>query len=171
MKKMSHRIFALMLVCMLFASMVLSVSAAEVDPESDAMSVELENGPEAGYVVGARISGLSFTMVAQNVTSFLSSMAADKGFVPKDYDGKTIWVRGTLYHSVSGGSIRAGICYYDSALKKYIPGVYRDVGSGQYFNVCIAASSLYLGKTYYGYIRNNSSSGAVNGGQITVSAE
>lgn len=169
MKKTTHRLFVLALVCMLFASMALSVSAAEVDLANDFMPIELENGPEAGFITGTRISGLPFTMTAGYITSFLSSMAAGKGFVPANYSGSTIYVRGTLYHSVSGGAIRAGICYYNASQGIYIPGAYKDVTSGQYISVSTAASSLIQGYTYYGYIRNDQGSGAVNGGTITVS--
>lgn len=169
MKKMTHRLVALVLVCMLFASMALSVSAAELDPANDLMPIELENGPDAGYVTGTRISGLPFTMTAGNVTSFLSSMASGKGFVPVNYYGNTIYVTGRLYHSVSGGAIRAGICYYNASSGVYIPGAYDDVTSGQYISASKAASSLIQGSTYYGYIRNDQGSGAVNSGTITVS--
>lgn len=169
MKKMTHRLVALVLVCMLFASMALSVSASELDPANDLMPIELENGPDAGYVTGTRISGLPFTMTAGNVTSFLSSMASGKGFVPVNYYGNTIYVTGRLYHSVSGGAIRAGICYYNASSGVYIPGAYDDVTSGQYISASKAASSLIQGSTYYGYIRNDQGSGAVNSGTITVS--
>lgn len=172
MKKQVKRIFALTMVCMLIASMALSASAAELNLASDLMPIEQENSTEAGYVIETRISGLPFTMVAKNVTSFLSSLKSEKGFVPGDYQGNSICVRGTLYHSQPGGSIiRAGVCYYNASQGIYIPGVYRDVGSSQYFNVGVLASSLLAGTTYYGYIRNNVSYGSVNDGSITVSAE
>lgn len=102
MVKAIRRVFLLVLVCMLFASMALSVSAAELDPASDFMPIELENGPEAGYVIGSRISGLPFTMYAQNVTSFLSTMAAGKGFVPANYAGfgAAVWADGNFTHSM-----------------------------------------------------------------------
>lgn len=69
MKKMIHRSFALVLLCMLLVTMALSVSATEVTPDIDYMPIELENGPEAGYVTGTRITGLPFTMSASNVTA------------------------------------------------------------------------------------------------------
>ena len=50
MKKMIRRSFAFVLLCMLLATMALSVSATEVTPDIDYMPIELENGPEAGYV-------------------------------------------------------------------------------------------------------------------------
>ena len=172
MKKQFKRLFVLTMLCMLVASAALNVSAAELNLASGLMPIEQENGSEAGYVIEARISGLPFTMVAQNVTSFLSSLKSEKGFVPANYQGESICVRGTLYHSQPGGSIiRAGVCYYNASQGIYIPGVYRDVGSGQYFNVSVSASSLLAGTTYYGYIRNNVSYGSVNDGSITVSAE
>lgn len=170
MKKLIHRLFALMLVCMMFASLALSVSAAELDLTTDLMPIELENGPDAGYVTGTRISGLPFTMTAANVTSFLSSSVSGKGFVPGDYSGRTIRVNGLLNHSVALGNIRSGICYYSSAQDMYIPGLYTNTLSGQGINISKPASSLISGNTYYGYIRNDAGSGAVNSGSITVSA-
>lgn len=170
MKKIIHRTFALMLACVLLAALALSASAAELDLTSDAMPIELENGPDAGYVTGTRISGLPFTMTAANVTSFLSSMASGKGFLPTNYAGRTIRVNGTLYHSITNGNIRSGICYYNASQGIYIPGVYRNTLSGQYITMSTSASSLIQGMTYYGYIRNDAGGGAVNGGSITVSA-
>lgn len=171
MNKMIRRLFALTLVCMLCVSLVVSASATELNLASDLMPIEQENGPEAGYVTGSRISGLPFTMTAKGVTSFLSSMATNKGFVPADYEGSTINVRGTLYHSVSGGKIRAGICYWNASSGVYVPAPngFQDVTSGQYISVSKAASSLIQGTTYYGYIRNDQGSGSVNSGTITVS--
>lgn len=172
MKKYLKRFFVLTMLCMLVTSTALNVRAAELNLASDLMTIEEENGPDAGYVIETRITGLPFTMVAKNVTSFLSSQKNDKGFVPANYQGDIICVRGTLYHSQPGGYIiRAGVCYYNASQGIYIPGVYRDVGSGQYFNTSVYASSLLAGTTYYGYIRNNVSYGSVNDGSITVSAE
>lgn len=122
MKKMIHRLFALALVCMLFASMALSVSATELDPVSDLMPIELENGPEAGYVTSARAAGLPFTMYAKNVTSFLSTQASGKCFVPSDYMtlGSTVWAEGNFTQS-RGLSMKAGVCYYSPSAGKYLP--------------------------------------------------
>lgn len=171
MKKMIHRLFALALVCMLFASMALSVSAAELDPASDNMPIELENGPEAGYVTGARISGLPFTMYAKNVTSFLSTQAAGKGFVPANYTGfgATIWADGNFTHS-SGGEMKAGVCYYSTSLGEYVPAgdaagkVYSEID----FSFHEDLSNLLQGTTHYGYVRNDAGTGAVNAGDMTV---
>jgi hypothetical protein len=158
--------------CILIVAIALPVSASEVCSSNDYMPIALENDAEAGYIIEPRISGLPFTMTAKNITSFLSSLKSDKGFVPVNYLGNDICVRGTLYHSQPGGSaIRAGVCYYDASQGIYIPGAFRDVGSGQYFSVSVAASSLLAGTTYYGYIRNNMSYGSVNNGSITISAQ
>ena len=114
MKKYLKRFFVLTMLCMLVTSTALNVRAAELNLASDLMTIEEENGPDAGYVIETRITGLPFTMVAKNVTSFLSSQKNDKGFVPANYQGDIICVRGTLYHSQPGGYIiRAGVCYYN----------------------------------------------------------
>lgn len=170
MKKFIRNVFVLALACMMVASMALAVSATELDLTTDTMPIALENGPDAGYVSGARISGLPFTMTAANVTSFLTSSVSGKGFVPSSYSGRTIRVTGTLYHSVSGGNIRSGICYYNASSGTYIPGVYQNTVSGGYISMSKAASGLVQSATYYGYIRNDQGSGSVNGGTITVSA-
>lgn len=173
MKKIIHRTFALMLACMLFATMALSVSATEWNPTDDGMPIEFEDGPDAGYVIGARISGLPFTMYAQHVTSFLSSQAAGKGFVPKDYTGfgATVWVDGNLTHS-EGGIMKTGICYYSASIGKYLPGgnAAAQVSSGVDFPpIYESISNLLQGTTYYGYIRNDAGCGYVCDGSTTVS--
>lgn len=170
MKKLIRNVFVLALACMVLASMALTVSAAELDLTTDTMPIALENGPDAGYVSGARISGLPFTMTAANVTSFLTSSVSNKGFGPSSYSGRTISVTGRLTHSISGGSIRSGICYYNASQGVYVPGVYRNTTSGQNISMSVYAGNLVQGATYYGYIRNDAGGGAVNGGSITVSA-
>ncbi len=169
MKKLVRSMFALLLVCVLFASMALTASAAELDLTSEVMPIELENGPDAGYVIDSRISGLPFTMVASNVTNFLSSSVSNKGFVPRDYPGEVIWVHGMLFHSIVPGNIRSGICYYDAYQGIYIPGLYTNTRSEEPITIQKLASQLLQGTTYFGYIRNDAGGGAVNNGSITVS--
>lgn len=171
MKKVIHRVFALMLACMLFASLALSASAAELDPASDIMPAELENGPEAGYATGARVTGLPFTMYANNVTSFLSSKVSGKAFVPRFYTGfgATIWAEGTFTHS-GGGIMKAGICYYDPSAGIYIPAEYAAdrIYSNVKFSFPEDLSNLRQDTTYYGYVRNDAGYGSVNGGSMDV---
>lgn len=83
MKKYLKRFFVLTMLCMLVTSTALNVRAAELNLASDLMTIEEENGPDAGYVIETRITGLPFTMVAKNVTSFLSSQKMIKDlFLP-----------------------------------------------------------------------------------------
>jgi len=174
MKKMIYRLFALALVCMLFASMALSVSAAELDPASDIMPIELENGPEAGYVTSTRAAGLPFTMYAKNVTSFLSTQASGKCFVPADYMdfGATVWATGNFTHS-SGRSMKAGVCYYSPSVGKYLPGGsaagYIQSQSEKDFAFHEDMRNLLQGTTHYGYVSNYLNTGAVIDGSMTVS--
>lgn len=174
MKKMIHRLFALALVCMLFASMALSVSATESDPVSDLMPIELENGPEAGYVTSARAAGLPFTMYAKNVTSFLSTQASGKCFVPSDYMtlGSTVWAEGNFTQS-RGLSMKAGVCYYSPSAGKYLPAGsaagYIESDAPEDFKFHEDMRNLLQGTTHYGYVSNLDNPGAVIAGNMTVS--
>lgn len=173
MKKMIRRLFVFMLACMLFASVALSVSAAEVDSTCDLMPIELENAPDAGYVTGARAAGLPFTMYAKNVTSFLSTQASGKCFVPSNYTtlGSTVWATGNFTHSL-GKQMKAGVCYYSPSAGKYLP-----AGSAAGYITSNATDdfafnedmrNLLQGTTHYGYVSNYSGTGAVIDGSMTV---
>lgn len=172
MKKTIHRLFTLALVCMLFAAMALSVSAAEVDSAIDYMPIELENGPEAGYVIGTRITGLPFTMSASNVTTLLTTKNYGKAFYPKDYvePDASVLASGCFTHSL-GYDIKAGICYYDGSTGLYVPAARaaQIVAQGEQFYLDESFYDLRQTTAYYGYVKNVAGSGAVNGGSMTVS--
>lgn len=171
MKKACYRVIALVLVCIVVTSLPVSANAPELDLSSDFMPIEAENGPDAGFFSGERISGLPFTMTAANITRFLSSQVADKGFLPNNYGRKNIYVNGTLHHSVVNGKIRSGICYFSSSQGVYIPEVYSDTTSGGSIYTYMPANNMLQGITHFGYIRNDQGSGSVNSGTITIYPE
>lgn len=172
MKNIIHRLFALALICVLFAAMTVSVSAAEMDSAIDYMPIELENGTEAGYVSGTRITGLPFTMSASNVTTLLSTQNYGKAFYPKDYvePGASVLASGNFTHSL-GYDIKAGICYYDASTGLYVPAARaaQIVAQNKQFYLDESFYDLRQTTAYYGYVKNIAGSGAVNGGSMTVS--
>lgn len=171
MKKMIRRSFALVLLCMLLATMALSVSATEVTPDIDYMPIELENGPEAGYVTGTRITGLPFTMSASNVTAMLTTKNYGKAFYPKDYaePDASVLASGSFTHSLCY-RIKAGICYYDGSTGSYVPAARaaQIVDQGKQFYLDESFYDLLQTTAYYGYVKNVAGIGAVNGGSMTV---
>lgn len=168
--KMIKRLFAFALVCMLFASMAVPASAAEWDPASDLMPIEWENGPEAGSVTGARAE-FPFTMKASWVTTLLATKNYNKYFVPKEHAGfgATVWADGNFTHS-EGKYMKAGICYFDESNQIYVPAdeavgrIYHDTDFAFYEDL----SSLQQSIRYYGYVKNEAGTGAVNGGSMDV---
>ncbi len=172
MKKTIRRMFALALVCMLFTSLSVSVNAAEWDPTNELMPAEFENGPEAGSVTGAR-QIFPFTMRANWVTTLLTTRNYDKYFVPQEVDGfgATIWQNGTFTHSL-GNEMKAGICYYDYNLMEYVPArADKDYGAiwhNEYFEHYDDVENLLQTTKYYGFVKNKTGTGAVDGGSMDV---
>lgn len=172
MTKMIRRLFVLTLVCMLFTSMALSVSAAEWNPESSGMPIEFENGPEAGYVTGAR-QIFPFTMHANWVTTLLATKNYDKYFVPSEVDGfgATIWTQGSFTHTLEK-NMKAGICYYDPNIQEYVPAhpeeEYGDICHSVNFEHPEDVKNLLQTTRYYGFVKNKAGVGAINGGKMDV---
>lgn len=172
MKKMVYRLFTLVLASMMIASMFISVSAAEYDSAIDYMPIELENGIEAGSVIGSRLTGLPFTMRAANVTTLLSTKNYGKGFVPRDYvePDASVLCSGKFTHSY-GNVVKAGICYYDDTIREYVPAnrAAQIVEQNKQFYLGESFYDLRQTTTYYGYVKNITGVGAVDGGSMTVS--
>lgn len=169
MKKMFYRLFALTMVCALFVSMAVSVSAAEWDPSSERMPVEFENGPEAGFVTGAR-QIFPFTMTANWVTTLLATKNYDKYFVPAEVDGfgATIWTDGNFTHTLQN-KMKAGICYYDNNLMEYVPAHPEEDYGEIYHNTDFEhPEDVKTLLQTYGFVKNKSGSGAINGGHMDV---
>lgn len=172
MKKTIFRMLALALACMMLTSLSVSVSATEWDPSSELMPVELENGPEAGFVTGAR-QIFPFTMSANWVTTLLATKNYDKYFIPEEIDGfgATIWTSGKFTHTL-GNNMKAGICYYDNNLMKYVPAhleeEYGNILHDEPFDYPEDLDNLLQTTRYYGFIKNKTNAGAINGGSMDV---
>ncbi len=172
MKKTVRKMLFLALACMMLVSISLTANAAEFDPARDSMLIKLENGPEAGYVTSTGGDGTLFTLSAKNVTSFLSTQAHGKCFVPSDYMtlGSTVWADGNFIHS-NGKDMKAGVCYYSPSVGKYLPAgsAAGFIKSNTDFSFHEDMRNLLQGTTYYGYVSNYSNSGSVIDGSMTVS--
>ena len=173
MKKFIQRVFALLLVCMVFSSVLLPVSAVEIASESsNAQSyAEQENAANAVEVTATRTTGLPFTVTAKNVTSFVTTSSSGKCFVSYQFAStKRIWVDGYLYHSEvsTTDSIKAGACYWNSNAGRYDPGPAMATKSGGHIYTSMLVSDLVQGKTYYGYIKNLLTTGSVNDGSFEI---
>lgn len=172
MKRLVRRVFLLTLVCMLLSSVSVAVSAAEWDPTSELMPIEFENGPEAGSVTGAR-QIFPFTMRASWVTTLLATKNYDKYFVPQEIDGfgATIWTSGKFTHSLEN-AMKAGICYYDDNIQEYVPAhpeeMYGHIEHDTPFDNPEDLDNLLQTTRYYGFVKNKSNAGAVNGGYMDV---
>lgn len=173
MKKHIQRVFALLLVCMVFSSVLLPVSAAEIGSASSNTQpyAEYEDNANDIVVTTTRATGLPFTVTAKNVTSFVTTSSSGKSFVSYQFAStKRIWVDGYLYHSVASASesIKAGACYWNSDAGRYDPGPAMATKSGGHIYTSMLVSDLVQGKTYYGYIKNLLPNGSVNDGSFEI---
>lgn len=157
MKKIVTRVLALLLVCMVFASLPLAVSAAELDAIPYATSSLL-------YMVEPKVD------FNGDVPGMKTTNGTLKQFTPNDVknSGTVVAIAGNMVHTSSTGEIRSGICYYDSNQKIYIPGVYADTISNNGFSTSTSLSRLVQNRPYYGYIKNRSGFGSVVDGYMTV---
>lgn len=152
MKKHIHRLFALLLGCMVCSTMLLPASAAEISTASTK-------------------TGLLFEMKVTKVTSILTTAnSSEKYLVSYELPSTgTIYLGGVLKHSVTTGYyIKSGAYYVDSdGDKVYGPLDYTK--SGETISDTYAVSSLAAGKTYRGIVENLHGSGYVCDGSITLS--
>lgn len=155
MKKLFHRLFALMLVCMLFASLAISVSAAEIYEDKY-------------YVKESRAAYLPFTLIAQEVHDYVDTSGSGKSFT-KDHVTDSVTTYGKLYNT-GGGSYLAGVCYYDPTTNKpvYLPSLYASRSSGAIFNLSLGKSSLVSGRNYFAFADNAGSTTYYVHGTVAV---
>lgn len=148
------RFLALLLICATFSSAALTVSAAEVAPRASGQT-----------------SGLPFTLTPSgNVTGlYTSNRDGGYNFVPGKVTGSTIYVEAYLVHSSSTGQCKAGVCYSNNGT--YVTAVSGSALSRNEISASIAKSSLNRDRTYYGFIKNNSSSGYISSGYVKISAK
>lgn len=134
MKKAVSKMFSLLLVCMVFASMVTSVSAAEID--------QAPLTAQAGRQVLA--------MTAVKVNDRLFSKVSNKQFTTADLSGSYLTLSGTITHTY-GGSFRASVCYLENGTHETVPGLTATTSPLSGFKLI---SGLTPGVTYWGCIRN-----------------
>lgn len=159
MKKHFVRFLALLLICATFSSAALPVSAAEVSTRASGQT-----------------SGLPFTMKpGVNVTSLWTTNRSSGGynFVPGNITtGTKITLQGTFDHSLSSGVCKAGICVPNGGTYESVKALTRtngvDFGTGSYVPVLCYLSALDNDTTYYGFVKNNSSSGYVYNAELTL---
>lgn len=156
MKKHIFSFLLLALMCMMLPTMVVSASATALDPRVAPASYD----PTTTEIL---------TMNVNYVESFHTTINSEgKYFV--DYElpsAATVYVSGELTHTNTvGRNIKSGACYWDGSV--YQPGPVDTTKSGESVDGRMAVADLEDGKTYYGYVKNLLSSGAVNGGSITI---
>lgn len=157
MKKLIARTFMLMLVFAMLATMCFSASAAEV-------------GVNEYTVVAPRASSnLPFSMIASKVTDYVDTVNSRKCFAASNLDtGVTTY--GKLYSSKSGGTYKAGICYYLNGSPVYVTGLYTSAArsSGKVFDYSLAKGSLVSTYTYYAFADNQASTSYYIHGTVSV---
>lgn len=176
MKKYLHKLCALLLVCMVFASVVVPASAAE----NGAKDVLAQEGKvDDWYIIEGRATGQLFTIVANNVWNSLYSQASSKGFATYQHTGETIKFSGNLYHSTSTTAvITYGLCHvspYTGEFQSY-SSTRKKIASGNAIDLQVPVNSLPTyenyptAQTYYAFILNGDSSGYIHG-NLTLTAE
>lgn len=157
MKKHINRMLALLLVCAVFCSMGISVSAAEV-------------GENEYYIQETRAtSNLPFSMIATKVTDYVDTVNSGKSFTVSDLStGATTY--GKLYSTLSGGTYKAGVCYYLNGSPVYVTNLHTSTArsSGSVFNYTLAKSSLVSSYTYYAFADNQASTSYYIHGTVSV---
>lgn len=159
MKKHFVRFLALLLICATFSSAALPVSAAEVTPRASGQT-----------------TGLPFTMKpGVNVTGLWTTNRSSGGynFVPGAIKtGTKITIQGTFDHSSSSGVCKAGVCLPSGGSYECVMFLTRtngvSFGSSSYVPVLGYLSELDNDTTYYGFVKNNSSSGYVYNANLTI---
>lgn len=171
MKKHTHKLLALLLVCTLLSSALLPVSAAEIDSANPANSGSIQN-----TAVTATRAEL-FDITANSVKVRLRSDATGKGFATYNHVGKEIQIEGTLTHSAytTIKYIEVGLCHRTapSGLFEYVASETFKSGSIDYaaeVDDLPTDSSYPNAQTYYVYVQNNASSGTISGSLTVYSA-
>lgn len=159
MKKYIHKVFAFLLVCTLFSSLLLPVSAAEVDNCVASSYMSSDNK----YEIFERIQ-------ATNVRERLNSDVSNKKFATYDHEGREIQFDGCLTHTTStSNDIRVGLCHPVAPNGTFRDEVYKDYKSGETLTLTTEASSLPTdnhypnAQTYYVFVENKASSGTISG--------
>ena len=162
MKKYFSRMFTLVLVAMLFATVALPASAAGIHENQYAVPT---------INARAQSSGLPFTFETDTNVSGLWTTNRDVGgynFVPGRVNGSTINVTGSFQHSSYSGKGKAGVCYYQGGTAYPVISSTKTVGSD--FNGSASKSILNKDGTYYGFVKNASDGGYVYDAIVTISA-
>ncbi len=161
---MKRTVCMLMAIVLAIAAMSISVCAAGQNPANS--GIETQSSDDPGGTNGG--GTLLFQMTASNLSSgSLLPSGGSKYFTGSSLTKQYVQYTGTVTHTY-GLSVRCGICYYSDNDGKYLPieasieyfesGVYT-IGpkvSKSYF-------VPYTSKKYYGFIKNDTSTGKVSG--------
>lgn len=118
-----------------------------------------------------------FSMSAVGVTDLLTTYGVSgKHFTYSDIRTGTICYYGTLTAANYGSgnkpsTIKAGVCYLDTQTNLFVSpsGCYGYFTEGTFCRKYISQSALSSGRTYYGFIKHQSSSGVPNAGSVSGS--
>lgn len=155
MKKHINRMLALILICCVFCSMGISVSAAEA-------------GENEYYIQETRAtSKLPFAMVAIQVKDYVDTVNSGKSFTKNDITNN-VTTFGKLYSTLSGGTYKAGICYYVNGTVVYHTNLSVQKTSGSIFDLTKSKSYLSDSITYYAFADNLASTSYYVHGTVSV---
>lgn len=171
MKQYVHKVLALLLVCTMFSSVLLPVSAAEVDG-TPAVDSEI-----ASDVVATATRTKLFDITASSVKKQLRSDVSSKSFATYNHVGKEIQITGSLTHSdyKTIKYIEVGLCHHTapSGAFEYVESQTFKSGTINYsadVDSLPTDSSYSNAQTYYVYIKNNASKGSISGNLSVYSA-
>lgn len=166
MKKHIHKVFAFLLVCTLFSSLLLPVSATEVD-----------NCVATSYAASDEKYEIFKPIQVTNVQELLRSNVSGKCFATYNHLGREIQFEGKLTHTTStSDDIRVGLCHPVAPNGAFKNEKYKDFKSGEALDFKAEVSSLPTdnnypnAQTYYVFVENEASSGTISGKIIVYSA-
>lgn len=159
MKKHIHKMFALILVCALFSSLFLTVSATEVDTYVTSSSEEIQKRYEI------------FDKITVNRVQYeLVSNVSGKNFATYNHEGREIQFEGKLTHTTStSDDIIVGLCHPVAPYGAFAKEQSKKYKSGASLDFTAEVSSLPTdnnypnAQTYYVFVTNDASSGTISG--------
>lgn len=162
MKKYVRLIFTLFLICAVFSSTALPVSAIGIYE-----SVQIGN--EVSFSTTAQESGLPLTFSPDVNVSLLWHTNRDggKNFIPGRVTGTKINIAGSFEHNNAFGKAKASVCYPSGGT--YYAAIASEVSVGNSFNGSAMKEILDDDRTYYGGIKSTTS-GYITSALVTIYA-
>lgn len=122
------------------------------------------------YVKESRAVYLPFSMVAAEVHDYVNTATSGKSFNTDHVTRVMVNTYGKLFSTATNGQYQAGVCYYDSVMKKYLPvsGLSDTKTSGQMFNKAVNVLSLTPGVEYFAFADNLASNTYYIHGTVSV---